>query len=485
MSQNPQSPGNNPLAPRERRQTATVRLNESGQSAAAELASMMDPATKSLADALRISYKLLLGSILVLVALYFGSGVQKVGESERGMRLLFGRVVSSNLSPGPQFSAPPPIGEIVKVRVDEQSTEVTFFPNLSEAEQKSLDERGPTTLSGGGSDSLDPNADGQLITADGSIAHARWSISYRRDDIRPEVSERNIDPDFINKLVVAVARRSIVIAAASMTLDEMMRNVPDAGRNPETFRTMEHRARELAQKALDDMDSGIRVQQLVMTQKFPPRRVMPDYYRVQSAESDAGAAVVESERAWQQSLQRTAGDAASVLVDQIDRYEVELLKGDDEAAAATFGVINKLLLGEPVEIDGAKLNPRVSGDVTSRLDQARQERTTMVASARSEAELFEAKLKAFNSNSLVLINSDWSDAYSTFLNRPGVQVMWLPPDNTGRLVMLINRDPMLAREQEMQRNTEQFQRAAQDRAKERERAQFEQRLGNTGSKMTQ
>lgn len=482
MSQNP---GSNPLTPRGRRQTASVRLNETGPSAAAELASMMDPATKSLADALRISYRLLLASIVVLVALYFGSGVQKVGESERGMRLLFGRVVSPNLSPGPQFSAPPPIGEIVKVRVDEQSVEITFFPNLSDTEQTSLNKDGPTVLAGGGPDSLDPGSDGQLITADGSIAHARWTLTYRRDDLRPDESERNIDPDHLAAIVKAVARRSIVTAAASMTLDEMMRNIPDSGRDPETFRTLEQRARDLTQRALDDMEAGIRVQQLVMTQKFPPRRVMPDYYRVQSAESDAGAAVLEAERVWQQSMQKTAGDAAAVIIEQIDRYEVELLRGDADAAERTLAAINKLLLGEPVEIDGAPLNPRVSGDVTSRLDQARQERTTMVAAARSDAELFAAKLKAFESNPLVLVNSDWADAYSTFLARPGVQVLLLPPQSAGRWVLNINRDPFLAREQEMARNTEEFQRAQQQRVKERERAQFEQRLGSSGTKFTQ
>ena len=155
-----------------------------------------------------------------------------------------------------------------------------------------------------------------------------------------------------------------------------------------------------------------------------------------------------------------------------------------QAAERTFAAINKLLLGEPVEIDGAVLNPRISGDVTSRLDQARQERTTMVAAARSDAELFVAKLKAFESNSLVLVNSEWSDAYSTFLGRPGVQVLLLPPQTAGRWVLNINRDPFLAREQEMQRNTEEFQRAQQQRVRERERAQFEQRLGNTGTKFT-
>lgn len=482
MSRNP---GTNPLSTRERRQTASVRLNESGPSAAAELASMMDPATKSLADALRISYRLLLASIAVLVALYFGSGVQKVGESERGMRLLFGRVVSPSLSPGAQFSAPPPIGEIVKVRVDEQSSEIKFFPNLSESEQKSLDKDGPTVLAGGGSDSLDPNADGQLITADGSIAHARWTISWRRDDLRPDVSERNINPEHLSSIVQAIARRSIVTAAASMTLDEMMRNIPDQGRNPEQFRTIEQRARDLTQRALDDMNAGVRVQQLVMTQKFPPRRVMPDYYRVQSAESDAAAAVLEAERAWQQAMQKTAGDAAAVLIEQIDRYEVELLRNDTAAAERTFETINRLLMGEPVEIDGVVLNPRISGDVTSRLDQARQERTTMVAAARSDAELFAAKLKAFESNSLVLVNTEWSDAYSTFLGRPGVQVLLLPPQTAGRWVLNINRDPFLSREQEMQRNTEEFQRAQQQRVRERERAQFEQRLGSSGTKFTQ
>ncbi len=471
------TPSTNPLSRRERRGAATVRLNGAEGSQAADMASMMDPATRSLADALRWSYRVMLGSIVVLAGLFIGSGSTSVGASERGIELRFGRVVARNLDSGLHFGWPAPFGQIIKVPTGAQRMELRkeFFPNLSENEEKQLAADGSTVLAGGGSDSLDPNVDGQLLTADGAMVHARWSVSYQHDEQNPELNARNIgDEQAEQKIVRAVVMQSIVRATASVTLDEFMRNVPDANRADGTFRTVELLATRSAQAMLDRLESGIQIRELVMTQKFPPRRVMPSYYRVQSAESQSAAQIEDAVSSRREKLQAAAGDAAEPILAEIDRYELELARQNHEAAEATLARINGLLMGQAVEIDGRTVNPRVSGTVTALLDGARQERTTMVATAKAEADLFSAKLEALKVNPKVLLNGDWADAYQAFATRADTQMMLLPP-GAARTVLMINRDPALVREQEIQRNSREYDAAQNERLRKIERARFEQR----------
>jgi hypothetical protein len=230
---------------------------------------------------------------------------------------------------------------------------------------------------------------------------------------------------------------------------------------------------------LDRLESGIIIDSLSLTEKFPPRRVMPKYYQVQAAESQSAAMVETAVSSRREVLQATAGDAAEAILAQIDQYELDLAKKDTAAAEATFARIEALLLGRSVELEGRSVNPRVSGAVATLLDGARQERTTIVSQARSEAELFAAKLEAFKVNPKVLLNGDWADAYQTFVSRSGTQVMLLPADAI-RTVLMINRDPVLVREQEIARNTQQFEEADRERMRETERNRFERRM-NSGT----
>jgi hypothetical protein len=99
----------------------------------------------------------------------------------------------------------------------------------------------------------------------------------------------------------------------------------------------------------------------------------------------------------------------------------------------------------------------------------------MVARAKAEAELFDAKLEAFKVNPKVLLNTDWADAYMAFATREGTQIMLLPPGAI-RTVLSINRDPVLSREQDIARFGREFDEAQRERIRSMERARFEQRM---------
>ncbi|MFN7020929.1 MAG: SPFH domain-containing protein [Phycisphaerales bacterium] len=482
MNPSPETPdaGGSPPSLR-RRNAASVTLRQQRSAEPAEgdfqAAGAIDPATKSLADALKISYRLLLAAMVVLAALYIFSGFQSVKESERGIRLLFGKVQAKDLGSGFQFSAPAPFGELVKVQTGLRTEEINnhFFPKLSEPEEKMITDKdkGPQTLADGGADTLDPDNDGQLLTADGNIVHARWSISYQRT--QAWLAEQNINPDFERKIVVSAACQGVVRAAAALTIDDILKKQSESVSGQQVGASkIELRAKEETQAVLNRIESGITINQMAMTLVIPPRKVMRQYEEVQANQSNKSTLIENARTRRKDTLTQAAGTSADLLLSLIDRYEERLTLGRKDDAAATLALIDKVMTNEASEIDGRPVTVRTSGAVAARISDARQYRTSVVNDAQGEAAFFEAKRQLFESNPLVMVHGDWSEAMRKLLNQDSVQVMWLPP-GTARQVIQINRDPRIAAEQEERENLRQAEEAERARQLQRERDRFQQR----------
>jgi len=107
-----------------------------------------DVATKSLSDALRVSFMVLKVIMAVLVVLFIASGVFTVEPSEQALVLHFGRIRgdaggASVLNAGLHWAWPAPIDEIVKIPVTQQQVlDVdSFWYFLTETEKSSGKER--------------------------------------------------------------------------------------------------------------------------------------------------------------------------------------------------------------------------------------------------------------------------------------------------------------------------------------------------------
>jgi len=170
---------------------------------------------------------------------------------------------------------------------------------------------------------------------------------------------------------------------------------------------------------------------------------------VQSAQSDAKRATEAAETERQGTLAATAGDAAPVLLDLIDRYDSQLAKGDVENGEKTLTAIDDLMEGREISIDGTKVTATTSGKVAALLSSASQYRSSVVSRAAADATLFDAKLAAYRSNPAVVVTGDWADAYSKFLKADNVEFTWLPP-GTSITELLITGDPSLRRAREVQ-----------------------------------
>lgn len=426
----------------------------------------MDPANRSLIEAMRITYRLLMIGMVALLGVYVLSGFQPIDEGQRGVRTLFGRIDAADLPSGVQFAFPPPFGGIVKVPTGTQTIkiETEFFPNLREQDRgKPVNEIAPR-----GRNSLDPAVDGAMITADRNLAHARWEVVYRRTD--PKKLLESVLPDDQERIIRAMVKRAIVRVVSEVPIDDLLKQAQgDEG-------SVVNRARRLAQTSLDSVlidgepGLGIEIERIDLLDKVPPLTLMDEFAAVQSAQATANQRVEQARAEAQSSLNRTAGRAATVLIELIDDYERGIEIESDEDAEFALGAIRSVMLGESVELpsdEGPRQIPErfVSGEVVRILDEADVEGEAIVSRARTSKVEFDAKIASIESNPLVTKQRAWALAYARVLESPTLQTMMVPP-GTSLVEVLINQDPQIKRDLELAQKRAEIEQANRERREE-------------------
>jgi regulator of protease activity HflC (stomatin/prohibitin superfamily) len=207
----------------------------------------------------------------------------------------------------------------------------------------------------------------------------------------------------------------------------------------------------MAQQTLDDLSSGIVVDQVILAEKSPPGNVMEAFSSVNNAETQAGRSREDAEKKAREILNGAAGEAYPALLDLIDAYERQLEVKDADAAAKTFAELERVLDGGRIDLEGRPVT--ASGQVTSIISEARQYRTDVVSSAGALAAEFEAKLPAFKASPGYFVATEWGNAYQQFLARNRAERFFVPPGAVAPEVWL-NRDPEIKRREEIEGNTE-------------------------------
>ncbi|MEO0482240.1 MAG: SPFH domain-containing protein [Planctomycetota bacterium] len=413
-----------PISDRERPRDASVQLNQSGPDASSAV--LMDPANQSLADALKITFRILQLGMFVLIVLFLLSGFQSIREGQSGIRLLFGKADSEVLEPGFRFSFPFPLGELVKVQ--------TGAVRLVENRAFWTDSDGTTPSN---RDRLPPARDGSVLTADGAVAHTQWSIQYRRSD--PRLFAENVNRGQEDDIVRAAVQRGVVQSVATTTIDDLLKQGASSGE------PLAVRARLIAQATLDAAESGIVIENLSLEQKSPPGRLIPAFDGVQAAASEATTAELRADTERQEILNQIAGPSAEALIGLIRQYEAALETGDTARGEEVLAVIHTVLEGREASLDGETIAASVSGEVARIIASARRERSQAVARARAELALFEAQLQKYNANPTLAVKQSAYDALAAYLGGPTVQLMFVPED-AEELVLRLNADPDLRKE---------------------------------------
>jgi len=413
----------------------------------------LDPAQESLASALRLTFRIVQGVMLLLAAAFLISGVQTVGESERGIKLVFGAVTQAEVQPGIRWNWPYPFGEIVRVGTSQESVNIgdAFMPKLhpSQRAKRWTEIQTPKNQ-------LKPGEDGSIVTADGAIAHLECAVTFHRDD--PVANAQNVYSLDEARLIRASTQRGIVLAAARTPIDGLLRQSSTSS----VMGSFATQVRRAAQEILDRVGSGIIIDTVTVRDPRPPLAVAKQFDAVARAETEAAKLREDANRAARLTLTDMAGAAAEPLLERIDAYERALEMGSDAEREpdSIMAQIDALLDGAPVTIDGAAVEITPGGQVTRILNDARQYRTDVVTRARSRAEVFEAKLAQFRVDPAVLVASDWADAYQAFL-KDHYETIVTPPHTNGELVL--TPDPEIPRKMERERNRRQADMTIQER----------------------
>ncbi|MFO0830525.1 MAG: SPFH domain-containing protein [Phycisphaerales bacterium] len=455
------SPGGGDPQPPARAGSVTLREGEEGP---ADTQAMLDPANQSLSEALNILLKLIYAGVLVLCVVYLFSGLRRVQENERGVRLLFGRVVDGDLSPGLQYGPPFPFGEVVRIgqSVEEVHVRKPFWVYI-QGDNKPDDPNAPVETSVEKltpTQSLKPDqgGSGSLITGDGNIVHARWKVQYKRTSA--STYAQNILPEQERQLVMSAVQRGAVQACAQASIDSVL------SANQASLAAV---ARQIAQDTLNRAQSGINIDSLSMTEVTPPLWVRKNFQNVQSAVAKKQQEEEKAATDAAATLNKIAGDAAPFLVARIDEYEKALALNDRAKGGEVLGEMQRVMKGEPVDFGGQ--SRRASGEVTSLMADAGAYRAEVVSAAKSTLARFEVMNEQFSQNPMLMLQREWGGAVNAFTGRRTVAQMFLPPGKAGDLVqLLINQDPSLARDIEREVNEVQA-RKAQEAQEQRQKTQ--------------
>jgi membrane protease subunit HflK len=388
----------------------------------------LDPAQQSLAEALRVSFAILKFAMLAMLVAYAFSGTFSVGSNEVALRLRFGDYVGQPgarvLERGTYLAAPFPIEQVVKVdtRPATVALEKEFWFE-TKSQESGLTRSQLQTLK---ALPLHPLRDGSLITGDSSIAHAKWTITYRIDD--PEAFLTNVGTrQLASDVVRLVAQQGVVHAVAQLSADDLLRGVVN---------------RDLAvgimQRRLDDMRTGLVIDQLSLDKVTAPMRVASSFDAVTTAESDRAGRILAAQQEKSRLLSEAAGEGSAGLLARITAFEQATDRGDAAAAARHEAEIDAAL--QALEADGAP----IGGEAARAINGAKAYRTQIVEKIAGEAQAFEQLLPQFERNPRLVLAKLWEDARESILTGD-VETFYTVP---GQLELQLNRDPALQKERQ-------------------------------------
>ncbi|MGO9585130.1 MAG: protease modulator HflK [Limisphaerales bacterium] len=256
-----------------------------------------DAGSQALAEALRSSFAIVKGVMLLMVLAFFSSGFFTVGPQEKAVILRFGRLVGEGekvlLSSGWHWSYPYPIDEVVKIPITEiQKVSSTVGWYATTAEQELSGEELPA------GPSLNPAVDGYAITADRNIIHTRALLYYHIEDPRRFVF------DFVSasNTVQNVLNNALLYTAAHFNVDDVLtRDV--AGFRDAVLQRVSN---------LTEQDQlGIVIDQCEV-QSIPPRQLQDVFTRVTTARENRNK-VLNDARSYENQVLSQAGAQASSI----------------------------------------------------------------------------------------------------------------------------------------------------------------------------
>lgn len=410
----------------------------------------LDAAGKSLSDALRISFVILKVIMAILVIAFLASGFKTVGSDEMALVLRFGKIVPAGdegvaLRPGPHWIFPYPIDEMVKIPVNKQIDLriYTFWYKRSAAELAGETPTRPEPVSA----TLNPITEGYVLTrsqdasagsvpqmnpaeseaSDYSIVHTEWQIVYRIGDIeqffrnvyvtqvRPGQVYADVMQNSIEPMLQSIVEDAVVDAMVHYTIDQALVSTDTIPRNVQL----------LAQQKLDDIDSGIQLTSVRLTESTWPKQVREAFQAFITASQQSGQAQTDAQAYADTTLNDAAGRVAKELFDALmsdtaDANQLETLWSQAEGQAQTL------------------------------ISDARTYRTETVTSAEANAKRLESLLPQYKLRPELVAQQLYLETMDQVLRNAKEKFVLQPSGDakTQEIRVMLNSDPALRRKQQ-------------------------------------
>lgn len=368
---------------------------------AAALREAMNPANQSLAEALRLTFRVLQVVIVVLIVMFLFSGFKTIDEGNTGVKTLFGAIHGEPneeaLPPGPVLFWPYPIGETltfpVKRGVD---LGMEYWPQIKNPNRR-IDQEVDASSTG---DAMIPGRDGSLLTREGDLFHMKVTAEYIVRDARRMVQA--VRPEEADQLVTAALKRGVVSTAAELTLATLA----DIPQEPMEM------IRQKAQATLDSLDCGLEITQITIPERSAPLPIRKAYDEVQQARQDGRALVEKARQDAEKTLNQAAGPKYREYITMITEYEALSELGEKAAADEMLEKI-----GQTFEMADA------AGEVAHIINSAISYRTNIQSTLGADAERFLSLLPAYRRNPGLLISNLWYDKYQQVMSAPDAEIL--------------------------------------------------------------
>ncbi|PKL50914.1 MAG: hypothetical protein CVV39_00950 [Planctomycetes bacterium HGW-Planctomycetes-1] len=387
-----------------------------------DFGSEFDAGTKSLADALRISFAVLKIIMVVLVILFFSSGVFTVAPDERAMVLRFGKIRGETteqriLGPGLHWAIPYPIEEVVKLparnTILRTAIDSFWYDEKNTYPSRSLD----PILEGYSITRNDTIADLKEGDSDYNIVHSRWLLTYRISDCEmfyknvsvktPDAGQTLIDviPKSVEPFLKAVASEAIVITMVNFSIDEAIKSDSRISKEAE----------KLLQQKLDAMNCGIEVDSMQLTAVIWPKQLNDSFVASIKASNEADRMIRET-RGYTESRINEAGGRA--LINAILSPEIE-----DEQKEYYWN--------------------NASGTVQQIIAESKAYRTKVVESAKANADYLQKLLPEYRKRPKLVLQRIYQDAIEEVLSNTQETIIAQPSSGAKNreFRVMINRDP--------------------------------------------
>lgn len=388
----------------------------------------LDAANQSLADALRASFSILKGIMMVLLVLYLFSNVQCIEGHEQALVLRLGALREGVRPAGLVGALPFPIDEVLRLPTKASNE---LIDKSHTFKRRPNEEGKPLSFIHRGHGGLDPVLDGALMTADKGLVHVEWKITFKIEDVRQFISTVHGDGtvEAAKKLLHVLIETTGVEVASALTAEEVIRTRTD---------DVQARMKRRLNERLASLETGIVVSLVKMHQPTPPIQVRDAFDATQRAENRKRTTIRDAQKNAEQLLNDAAGAAHRRLIDKLDAIELARSGDDPKQLAALERQLDELL-----ELE-------VEGQAGKMLKDAGAYYEIVVGRMESDVAQYQTLLPEFKRNPAMLIARLWEQALHELFASPGVVKLYIPA-GVDEFRLHIGPDPQQQRIEEVRR----------------------------------